>query len=93
MENLEAVQAAWSKQRTERLNFINEKLQKERQTFDDVDQAMKQYYYITGQDLSNTLPSNPKFSDFYTPSPDQHNREIVLVMSRMTATGFVGISC
>ena len=45
MEQLEAAQAKWSKERTQRLDFINEQLQKEHhavQKFDDVDQAMKQ---------------------------------------------------
>ena len=54
MEQLEATQVKWSKERTQRLDFINELLQKEHhavQKFDDVDQAMKQYYYITGKDL------------------------------------------
>ena len=32
------------------------------QTFDDVDQAMKQYYYITEFD---PLPPEPKLSDYY----------------------------
>ena len=36
----------------QRLDFINEQIQKEHhaeQTFDDVDQAMKRYFYITGK--------------------------------------------
>ena len=40
LEQLEEAQAAWSKKRTERLDFINEEMQKEHhaeQTFDDVD--------------------------------------------------------
>ena len=48
------------KKRTERLDFINEEIQKEHhaaQTFDDVDQAMKQYYYITGKPLSSDCSS------------------------------------
>ena len=48
----EAAQAAWSQKRTQRLDFINEEIQKEHhaeQTFDNADQAMKQYYYITGK--------------------------------------------
>ena len=52
VEQLEAAQAAWSQNRTQRLDFINEEIQKEHhaeQTFDNVDQAMKQYYYITGK--------------------------------------------
>ena len=66
MEQLEAAQAKWSKERTQRLDFINEQLQKEHhavQKFDDVDQAMKQYYYITGKDLQ-VLPPRPTLSDF-----------------------------
>ena len=69
----------------QRLDFINEQLQKEHhavQTFDDVDQAMKQYYYVT-------LPPKPTLSDFYTPSEDQKNREIAFVVGGMTLTGFI----
>ena len=91
VEQLEAAQVAWNKKRTERLDFINEQMQKEHhaeQTFDDVDQAMKQYYYINGKQLE-PLPSEPKLSDFYTPSPDQQNREIVFIVMGMTLTGYV----
>ena len=90
VEQLESAQAAWNKKRIERLDFINEQLQKEHhagQTFDNVDQAMKQYYYITGKHL--LLEAEPKLSDFYTPSPDQQNREIMFIVVGMAATGFV----
>ena len=59
VEQLEAAQTAWNKQRMQRLDFINEEKQKEHhvvQTFDDVDQAMKQYYYITGKSLDPLPP-------------------------------------
>ena len=63
------------------------------QTFDDVDQAMKQYFYITGKqlpsDLTTPLPPEPKLSDFYAPSLDQQNREITFVILGMAVTGFV----
>ena len=95
LEQLEEARDAWSKKRTERLNFINGEIQKEHHaapTFDDVDQAMKQYYYITGKtllsDLASPLPE-PKVSDFYSPSPDQQNREITFVVLGMVVTGFV----
>ena len=84
VEQLEAAQVAWNKKRTERLDFINEQMQKEHhaeQTFDDVDQAMKQYYYVTGKQL-DPLPPKPELSDFYTPSPDQQNREIAFGFER-----------
>ena len=93
---LEAAQAEWNKKRTERLDFINQEIQKEHhavQTFDDGDQAMKQYYYITGKQLPDSLnaplPPKPTLSDFYTPSEDQKNREIAFVVGGMALTGFV----
>ena len=91
MEQLEAAQADWNKKRTERLDYINEEIKKEHhaaETFDDVDQAMKHYYYITGKDLQ-ALPPKPTLSDFYTPSEDQKNREIAFVVGGMVVTGFV----
>ena len=57
-------------------------------TFGDVDQAMKQYYYITGKQL-DPLPPEPKLNDYYTPSPNQQDREIVFIVLGMAATRFV----
>ncbi|CAC5401402.1 unnamed protein product [Mytilus coruscus] len=91
IEKLEKAQADWNKRRIQRLDFINEQLQKEHhavQTFEDVDQAMKQYYYITSKQLTPLSPK-PKLSDFYTPSEDQKNREIAFVVGGMVLTGFV----
>ena len=90
LEQLEAAQAKWNKERTQRLDFINEQLRKEHhavQNFDDVDQAMKQYYYATGKNLQ--LPPKPKLSNFYNPSEDQKKREIAFVVGGMALTGFV----
>ncbi|CAC5387162.1 unnamed protein product [Mytilus coruscus] len=73
IEKLEKAQSEWNKKRIQRLDFINEQLQKEHHaehTFEDVDQAMKQYYYITSKQLTPLSPK-PKLSDFYTPSEDQ----------------------
>ena len=90
MEQLAAAQAKWNKERTQRLDFINERLRKEHsavQDFDDTDQAMKLYYYATGGDLQ--LPPKPKLSNFYNPSEDQKKREIAFVVGGMALTGFV----
>ena len=91
VEQLEAAQAAWSQKRMQRLDFINEQMQKEHhaeQTFDDVDQAMKQYYYITGKQL-DPLPPESKLSDYYAQSSDQQNRELLFIVAGMAATGFL----
>ncbi|CAC5375343.1 unnamed protein product [Mytilus coruscus] len=91
IEKLEKAQSEWNKKRIQRLDFINEQLQKEHHaehTFEDVDQAMKQYYYITSKQLTPLSPK-PKLSDFYTPSEDQKNREIAFVVGGMVLTGFI----
>ena len=88
---VEQLEAAWSQKRMQRLDFINEQMQKEHhaeQTFDGVDQAMKQYYYITGKQL-DPLPPEPKLSDYYAPSSDQQNRELLFIVTGMAATGFL----
>ena len=81
---MERAQANWSLQRMQRLDFINEQLQKHHhasQTFDDVDQAMKQYYYLTGKQL-DTFPPEPKLTDFKVPSSELKDREILFIVSR-----------
>ena len=49
---------------------------------------MKQYYYITGKQL-DPLPPEPKLSDYYAPSADQQNRELLFIVAGMAATGFL----
>jgi hypothetical protein len=91
LEKLETETAEWNKQRTERLDFINEQLKSEHhaeETFEDVDEAMKSYYYITGKQIED-LPPKPKLSDFYTPSEDQKNREIAFIVVGMIVTSFI----
>ena len=91
IEKLEKAQEEWNKRRIQRLDSLNERLRKEHhseQTFEDVDQAMKQYYYFTHKKIA-PLPPKPKLSDFYTPSEDQKNREIAFVVGGMALTGFV----
>ena len=91
VEQLQAAQAAWSRRRAERLDWINEELRRQRhsvQTFRDVDQAMREYAQVTGQPL-DPLGPEPQLSDFYTPSDDQKDREIVFVILGMAATGLV----
>ena len=75
----------------QRLDLNNDQMQKEHhteQTFDDVDQAMKQYYYITGKQL-HPLPPEPKLSDYQAPSSDQQNRELLFIVAGMVAMGFL----
>ena len=92
MEQLATATKDYNENRQNRLDFINEQLKKENKAVsdeDDVEEAMKQYYYITGGDRLPELPPKPKFSDFYTPSEDQKDREIAFVVVGMALTGLV----
>ena len=91
VEQLQAAQAEWSRQRTERLDWINEELRRQAhavQTFHDVDVAIREYAQVTGNKL-DPLGPEPQLSDFYTPSDDQKDREIAFVVLGMAATGLV----
>ena len=91
VEQLQAAHEQWSKQRTERLDWINEELRRQGhavQTFHDVDMAIREYAHVTGHNL-DSLGSEPQITDFYTPSGDQKKREIAFVVLGMTATGLV----
>ena len=93
MEELEKAQSEWSKERTKRLDFLQEQEKKEREGSEQyykVDKAMQKYYYFT-QDSSETpkLVPEPKLSDFYTPSEDQKKREIGFIVGGLILTGIV----
>ena len=95
VEQLQAAHEQWSKQRTERLDWINEELRRQGhavQTFHDVDMAIREYARVTEHNLDNTfgvMGSEPQITDFYTPSGDQKNREIAFVVVGLAATGLV----
>ena len=91
VEQLQAAHEQWSKQRTERLDWINEELRRQGhavQTFHDVDMAIREYARVTGHNL-DSLGSEPQITDFYMPSGDQKKCEIAFVVLGMTATGLV----
>lgn len=91
VEQLQAAQEAWSRKRTERLDWINEELRRQGhaiQTFRDVDAAMREYAQVTGSKLQALQPQ-PQLSDFYVPSEGQKDREIAFIVLGMAATGLV----
>ena len=90
-EQLQKAQTEWNEKRTQRLDYINKEMKKEHHAlneFDDVDQAMKEYYYVTGKQLS-PLEEEPTIHDFYTPSESQKNREYLFIVLGMSLTGLI----
>ena len=89
IEDLQRAQIEWAKKRQERLNYINNQIIKERKAekrFTDLNSAMQEYFIVTGRQLE-PLPSEPVLSDFYVPSEDHHNRELVFITLSMIGIG------
>lgn len=94
MEQLQAAHARWSQKRTERLDWINEELRRQSHavhTFQDVDTAIHEYAAAFPQKskMLDTLGPEPTIADFYKPSNDQKDREIVFVILGMGVTALV----
>ena len=58
------------------------------QTFRDVDQARREYAQVTDQSL-NPLGPESVLSNFYTPSPDHKDRDIIFVILGLATTGLL----
>ena len=91
IEDLQKANAHWAQQRRERLDFINQQLQRERhaeKTFTEIDDAMERYYIATNKKLP-PLKSTPVLSDFYHPSDQQKNNEILFIISSLGLMGYL----
>ena len=56
--------------------------------FTELSDAMREYHDVFGRELF-PLPQEPVLSDFYTPSNEQHDRELVFVALSMIGIGGV----
>ena len=91
VEKLQKSQASSVRKIQERLDYINEELQRENhaeKTFEDVDEAMEVYYLATRKKLPE-LPPNHVLSDYYHPSEQQKDGEIAFILGTLVVTGFV----
>ena len=82
LEQLTKARDEWSRKRTQYLDYVNDRLQKEahaKQTFNNIDTALHEYYIMTGKQLQAFEPE-PELSDFYTPTDDQKIREIIFIL-------------
>ena len=91
IEKLQKAQVEWSQKRQQRIDFINKKLLAEKsseQKFNELDDAMREYSIVFGRSLSN-LSREPVLNDFYTPSDEQHERELMFITIGMVVIGGV----
>ena len=90
LESLAIAQDVYEKRRLAQIDFINDTLRQQGHayhTFQNVDDAIKEYYLVTGQNLQQLGP--PKLSDFYQPSSQQKAREIIFIVVCMTVVYFI----
>ena len=91
IEKLQKDRNSWVKERQQRLDFINQQLQRERHaehTFSEVNEAMEAYYIATSKKLS-PLRSKPVLSDIYHPSDQQKDNEILFIISSLGLMGYL----
>ena len=94
-EALQKAQIEWTHKRQQRIDFINSQLRLERKAeakFTELNDAMREYHEVFGHELSSVLPPLPRelvLSDFYTPSDEQHYRELDFIALSMIGIGGV----
>ena len=91
IEQLQKRQVKWTQKRQEKIDFISKQLRLEttaENKFTELNDAMREYHEVFGHELS-PLPQEPVLSDFYTPSKEQHDRELAFITLSMTGIGGV----
>ena len=91
MEALQKAQIEWAHKHQEQIDFINKQLRlksKAETKFTELNDAMREYHEVFGHELP-PLPQEPVLSDFYTPSNEQHYRELGFIALRIIGIGGV----
>ena len=80
-EQLQKARDKWNEDRMKRLDFINRRLRERdeaRAYINNVDDAMLEYYRVFAKQVKR-LPPESQLSDFYHPSEEQKNGELLFV--------------
>ena len=91
MQQLQKAQIAWAHKRQQRIDFINNQLRLEGKAetkFTELNDAMREYHEVFGHELP-PLPRESVLSDFYTPTDEQHYRELGFIALSMIGIGGV----
>ena len=78
IEALQKAQIEWTHKWQQRIDFINNQLRLERAAetkFTELNDAMREYHEVFGHERP-PLPREPVLGDFYTPTDEQHYREL-----------------
>ena len=85
IKKLQKAQIEWAHKRQQQIDFINNQLRLERKAeskFTELNDAMREYHEVFGHELP-PLPREPVLSDFYTPTDEQHYRELGFIALSM----------
>ena len=91
IEALQAAQIEWTHKHQQRINFINNQLRLERKAetkFTELNHAMREYHDVFGHELP-PLPREPVLNNFYSPTDEQHYRELGFIVLSMIGIGGV----
>ena len=91
IEQLQAAQIEWAHKHQQRTDFIKKQLRLERKAetkFTELNDAMREYHEVFGHELP-LLPREPALSDYYTPTNEQHYRELGFIALSMIGIGGV----
>ena len=90
-EALQKAQIEWTHKCQQRINFINNQLRLERKAktkFTELNDAIREYHEVFGHKLP-PMPRELVLSAFYTPSDEQHYRELGFIALSMIGIGGV----
>ena len=91
IEKLQKAQIEWAHKRQQRIDFINNQVRLELAAgtkFTELNDAMREYHEVFGHELPS-LPQKPVLSNFYTPTDEQHYRELGFIALSMIGIGGV----
>ena len=91
IDKLQKAQIEWAHKRQQRIDFINNQLRLEHTAetkFTELNDAMREYHEVFGHELP-PLPRESILSDFYTPTDEQHYRELGFIALCMIGIGGV----
>ena len=85
IEALQKAQIEWTHKRQQRIDFYNNQLRLQRKAetkFTELNNAMREYHEVFDHELPQ-LPRELVISDFYSPTDEQHYRELGFVALSM----------
>ena len=82
LEKLQRARDEWNRDRVKHLDFINKRLREKNEAkvyINNVDEAMLEYYRVFAKQIK-PLQREPELSDFYHPSENQKNGELLFAV-------------